>query len=755
LSADKTYRFQEYKIFQLASKQVSLSDIANPEKARLVAQCDIEDGISKIINFEFDEDLSASVPVERVDGEDKGIRHSFSVKTDLFAQGNPQLVNFKRYYYMAVSYAHNNYETYIPDEPNSLDGQKKRYLPSRKAATGEVRPIEAIPHNPMPEADGTLFYLNYGQGPEITRLDGHGNGNLSLELSPFSSNFIQQFGSLDKLIYAQNNGPIKVKVIDPLNLADGYFECKFKDYIASSSNGADTDKWVIYRYTTEGGDFLDSITSEKTIQMNNEKLIPQWGVSVLIKQKKYTGNGAVYDKTTEMIDATIEFADSSRRWLGFVEDNDAFFPTNWIRSGDYAPQDDPGLAGYECQDGSPDYLNPCFYRDEIGVDPDKNFSKILSGGIAPHRLVGYQADFMPLAYYNMTSPGTSRNYASISFLPSVDIILTTDKNKWTRCPVIELGRDENLNVGSAKPGQMRKSPSVNKYGQNESSGTGMSWFPGYAIDLETGARLYMAFGENSFLGDENGADMIWNPTDRLTTSLGEPVMGGMHPIYIFSTKQSLINNFISGYDFPAYIPSDAENITTNAVYQKMLEVETNSAQAKRELYGSLSWIAYPLLNSGQQLLSTDVKILLRINKEYKNYSATGLNGGKPMYSWNMSAVRTETSSVDALKETLRLINVVPNPYNAFSEYENNKLDTRVKITNLPEKCTIRIYNTQGKLIKLIQKDSPATFQDWTLTNHQNIAVASGIYLIHVDVPEIGDRVLKLFVAMRTVDLQNM
>jgi hypothetical protein len=30
-----------------------------------------------------------------------------------------------------------------------------------------------------------------------------------------------------------------------------------------------------------------------------------------------------------------------------------------------------------------------------------------------------------------------------------------------------------------------------------------------------------------------------------------------------------------------------------------------------------------------------------------------------------------------------------------------------------------------------------------------------VYLIHVEVPGIGDRILKSFIAMRTVDLQNM
>jgi hypothetical protein len=120
----------------------------------------------------------------------------------------------------------------------------------------------------------------------------------------------------------------------------------------------------------------------------------------------------------------------------------------------------------------------------------------------------------------------------------------------------------------------------------------------------------------------------------------------------------------------------------------------------------------------------------------------------------MDKIATEVGASDALQEVLDLINIVPNPYNAFSEYERNKIDNRVKITNLPEKCTISIYTTNGKLVKRIEKDSPVTFEDWTLTNYANIPVASGVYLIHVDVPNVGYRVLKAFIAMRMVDLQN-
>jgi flagellar hook assembly protein FlgD len=144
-----------------------------------------------------------------------------------------------------------------------------------------------------------------------------------------------------------------------------------------------------------------------------------------------------------------------------------------------------------------------------------------------------------------------------------------------------------------------------------------------------------------------------------------------------------------------------------------------------------------------------------VNKEYKNFTGSGENAGKPMYGWSMDQIATQIGSQDMLKEALALINVVPNPYCAFSEYERNKLDNRIKITNLPEKCQIRIYSSNGKLIRNIKKDSPQTFQDWDLTNHAGIPVASGVYLIHVEVPNVGERVLKAFIAMRMVDLQNI
>jgi hypothetical protein len=722
-----------------------------------VAQCDIKDNVSRIINFEFDEELGFSVPKERVNGENKGIRHSFRVTNDLFAQGQSKLVNFKKYYYMAVSYAYNNYETYNPNDPLSLNGQKMPYIASRKSAMGEVKVMEGVPHNPMPEADGTYQQISYGSTPRITRLDGYGNGNRSLEFTEATLNTILNTGFMEDPEYDYGQGPVNIKVVDPLNLKSGYFECRFRNYTPTApGNAADTASWVIYRYDTKGGTIQDSVSSELTIAGDNEQIIPAWGISVQIHQETYyfpSGIGNITAKTTDMIGASMTFKDSSKHWLMGVPDNDAFFPTNWIRSGDYTPENDI-MTINDCQPNGPVYMDPCNYPDDIGADPSQKYEDILDGTIAPHRLTGFQADYMPLAYYGFFS-GSSRFNASISFLPSVNIVITSDKSKWTRCPVVELGRSAGLNVGGAPAGVLRKSPSVDKFGNPDGTGTGMGWFPGYAVDLESGARLYMAFGENSFLGGENGADMVWNPTERLVSNIGTPLMGGMHAIYVFSYDQKTINGYGTSFDFPAYVPSQAENNATNIAYQKYLEVELNNAQAKRDLYGSLTWISYPLLTPGQSLLATDVTIKLRINKEYKNFTATGANGGKPMYGWSMDEIATEVGSHDALKEGLKLINVVPNPYFAYSDYERTKLDTKVKITNLPERCTITIYNAQGKRLRQFKKDSPITYQDWNLCNEANIPVSGGVYLIHVDVPGVGEVVLKSFVAMRIPDLENL
>ncbi len=65
---------------------VDPSLLGDPNQARLIAQCDVKDGVGQLVNFNFDEDLLAAVPTSMVNGADDGIQHSFQVLNDAFAQ---------------------------------------------------------------------------------------------------------------------------------------------------------------------------------------------------------------------------------------------------------------------------------------------------------------------------------------------------------------------------------------------------------------------------------------------------------------------------------------------------------------------------------------------------------------------------------------------------------------------------------------------------------------------------------------------
>lgn len=747
---DKVYTFEGYQIYQMKDTEAGVSDIGNKDKARLVAQCDVKNDISRIINFEFNEELGFAVPAVKVDGANRGIRHSFQITEDQFT-GNT-LVNHKTYYYIAIAYAHNEYKEYDPNDAQLLDGQKIPYISSRLSADGTaIKALATIPHSPKPRFDGTIVSLPYGSSPEITTLDGKGNGNRVIDLTQATEDFIVANGSIDTPTYQRGKGPINVKVIDPLNLVDGYFTLAFNSYTS-----IDTASWTINRYTAKGGSLIESISSKRTINEQNEQLIPEWGLSVSIYQDKYpcakgTPNCVFRERIALPIETSIMFADSSKRWLSGVSDVDSYEPRNWIASGEYVP------ASTDCDDNA-GLNNPCCYDDFIGADPTKQFAKIFDGTVT----LGQLARRNDCGFMTIGIPGsngiTKSAFSSISklqmpsvFQTSVDIVITSDKSKWSRSPVIELGKDANLNINGGKAGLLRQSPSIDKNGNqlgdagynaseadpNGATPVGMGWFPGYAIDVETGRRLNIAYGENSFLVGENGGDMIWNPTSAMSNSTGSPLFGGQHVIYVFGHEDEAI---APAYDQGAYIYEQLalENLT-----------------GYRNVYGGLSWVVNPLLAQNRELLATDVRMRIRINKEYSNYNQTAAFGGKPTYEWSMDNFRTIRSDRETLAEALDMINVVPNPYYAFSEYERGKLDTRVKITNLPERCKVRIYNTSGKLIRAYDKDSPITSIDWDLKNSDNISVAGGVYLIHVNVEGIGERVIKFFGGMRQPDLENL
>lgn len=155
-------------------------------------------------------------------------------------------------------------------------------------------------------------------------------------------------------------------------------------------------------------------------------------------------------------------------------------------------------------------------------------------------------------------------------------------------------------------------------------------------------------------------------------------------------------------------------------------------------------------------------------RSFTNDSSVTLNAYKPLYQFSTDSKVGLVKQAEVAKSAMDLINVVPNPYYAYSGYEQNQLDNRVKIVNLPAKCTVRIYTPGGALVRTFKRDSPldnssgsiypelnsSTSIDWDLKNSVGVPVSSGMYIIHVDAGSIGERTIKFFGVMRPIDLDT-
>ena len=111
-------------------------------------------------------------------------------------------------------------------------------------------------------------------------------------------------------------------------------------------------------------------------------------------------------------------------------------------------------------------------------------------------------------------------------------------------------------------------------------------------------------------------------------------------------------------------------------------------------------------------------------------------------------------SEEVAKQRIETINVFPNPYFAQNEAESDYFTQFVTFNNLPEKCTIRVFSLSGQLVKTLQHENGTPFEKWYLLNEQQLPVASGMYLVHVETA-FGNKILKLAVINRESRYQHL
>jgi hypothetical protein len=99
------------------------------------------------------------------------------------------------------------------------------------------------------------------------------------------------------------------------------------------------------------------------------------------------------------------------------------------------------------------------------------------------------------------------------------------------------------------------------------------------------------------------------------------------------------------------------------------------------------------------------------------------------------------------------VKVVPNPYIVSNEWQTQFVQRRVKFINLPNECTIRIFNLNGELVRtLIHRETSeggvgndlGGDEWWDVLSDNRQLVASGVYIFHVR-SDVGEQVGKFVI----------
>lgn len=478
----------------------------------------MQNGITRLINYEFDATTGGDVPsvkVEANDDSDKGVKSTFHFTQDLFSLSqDKKVVNNKEYYFFCVAYGYNQYGEYKEDQVwtaldvASSEGQKRPYLEGRKS-----KKAYGIPHNPAPEKDGTIANSAYGYGPKITRVEGQGNGGNYLELTQASMEAIVANGnSVKEITYENGRGPVNIKVVDPLNVPNSVFTIAlisrnwyYKDTLVgtaaqaqliedtmktdpcrtsafhklrpynklSLTNNApdgyvdqDTATWVLKDVNS-----LKEYYPCKSIRIGEEYYFSELGLSVQIGGANDIAHiGFPYDvskdkimKPGDFMGGASYFANSSQSWLSAVPDIDGGTPFNWIRSGNYKDETDAALNDYETS-------NSISGTNLIFADENQYFESTLGGTWAPYALCASSKTNnvgAPAHGGLVTTTGGSATMMltnDLRTLASVDVVFTKDKSKWTRCLVSEENDEPSSIATGAKKLETRRRKSVDKQG---------------------------------------------------------------------------------------------------------------------------------------------------------------------------------------------------------------------------------------------------------------------------------------------------
>ena len=125
---------------------------------------------------------------------------------------------------------------------------------------------------------------------------------------------------------------------------------------------------------------------------------------------------------------------------------------------------------------------------------------------------------------------------------------------------------------------------------------------------------------------------------------------------------------------------------------------------------------------------------------------------QPSDKFTVTAPKVESTNV---ADDVKKVNVFPNPYMGYHDLEGTDsvlpLPKYVTFNHLPTSGTVefRVFNMAGTMVANFKKSTNTQYQKWDMRNSNNFPLASGVYIIHIDMGTNGTKVLKF--AMVTED----
>ena len=729
LAAPKGYAFQGYNVYQFPTAAYNVND------AIRVATYDIVDGVTSILDDQFDEGsgLVLELPVQF--GTDNGVKRYIEITNDLVR--NQPLRNGQEYYFGVTAYGYN---------PN-LEGN----LPFKALESALVR-LTVIPQQPTP---GVTYETETGQEIEVTHASGLADGGPTVTVvdpSKVLGHNYETFWTDRQEIRDESGDWVPASTLLSVrrpNSPDTIVNASV-DIAATYGPQAGTLQLnCSLSYDSPEGDWVDGV-----------QLILPPGTVVLDAPNFTTGNdGSVYAGIIApvVMGNVIMLGDSDRtgngsfvggeEWYFIIQgtDNDVPFNVDWVVYDDGyggGPLDAAGTTQVTAV-GNLNRLAKYWNLRDVTTDEIKleNRSDVNGMDLYPRRSdVPVELTTNAAAVVDGFQINMDIGYAAPTTILSMEL------------------NGANLRINRASADYQISDFSVS-FGYPD--GTAATSLP-----------LYGGAGGTSVINDlQQDYELRW------TGEVGDTTINGK-TVVITKSGGSIATLFgASNYDFTIHplnptgtddpftirIPFEVWNVDTGEQVNLLVYDRNAAGENDPTVDGFRVW------NTEDRMYTWTVNTpytgaLIDPNAQevadnatwnwvfFHTYFTTGdvinINYANPIQigvdTYTFSLPDATAYSTEQAKNDVNSINVFPNPYYGTQYRETTREGKYVTFSHLPARATIRIFDLAGVLVRSIEKNDPSQFIRWNLQNDSNYPVASGIYIVYIDMPELGTtKTLKL------------